>query len=91
MKKLIKLKHMKTRKQSIERIFIEDKQITNTNFTVGEKYIYNIDFTNKKVVIKSIQPTCNDKNKLLFHLQTAQLYILVLHRILFEYLDFWYL
>lgn len=63
MKKLIKLKHMKTRKQSIKRIFIEDKEITNTNFAVGEKYIYNIDFTNKKVVIKSIQPTCNDKNK----------------------------
>lgn len=61
--KLIKSKLMRTRKDSIERVFIEDKKLLKTNFEIGQKYIYNINFETKVVTIRANNylVSCNDK------------------------------
>lgn len=61
--KLIKSKLMRTRKDSIERVFIEDKKLLKTNFEIGQKYTYNINFETKVVTIKANNDlvSCNDK------------------------------
>lgn len=61
--KLIKSKLMRTRKDSIERVFIEDKKLLKTNFEIGQKYTYNINFETKVVTIRANNDLvyCNDK------------------------------
>lgn len=61
--KRIKSKLMRTRKDSIERVFIEDKNLTKTNFEIGQKYTYNINFEAKVVTIKAKNNlvSCEDK------------------------------
>ena len=54
MKNIIKTKKMETKnKSSIDRIYIEGKELLQTQFNIGCKYAYEIDFETKKVVIKS--------------------------------------
>ena len=59
----IKRKYMGTKKDSIERIFIEDKEINLTEFEVGKKYSYYIDFDSKKVSICANKKDGGDARK----------------------------
>lgn len=63
MKKLITSKSMKTTKECIERIFIEEPKIKDTKFVIGSKYTYVIDNNKKIVSIKATETSVTSSNK----------------------------
>lgn len=59
MKKIIREKISKTKYDSFKRIYIDGKEILDTDFKIGSKFSYEIDFESKKVRIVPNDTECN--------------------------------